>query len=97
MKPSFMSGVQKRKRAVEEKEIIMKLPKVTFWLNPGGASAIRTVPSNTASTSTSTASNHPHPDTSVLVLGIFHKGIRNYVKAEVCAIKVTDLRPCAVM
>jgi len=34
-----MSGAQKRKRAVEEKAIRMKLPKLTSSLNTGAAQA----------------------------------------------------------
>ena len=96
MKRSFISGAQKRKRAVEEKEIIMKLPKLTSWLNPGAASATSTVPPNIASTSTSTSiptSNHPPPDTSVPVPDagdIPQEHTQKYVTAEECAIKVTD-------
>ena len=53
-KRNVLSGVQKRKRAAEEKEKIGKLPKLTLWFNTGATSAIQTILSNIASTSVST-------------------------------------------
>lgn len=53
MKCNILSGVQKRKRAVEEKEKIHKLPKLTSWLKSDSTSSTNTISSNAASTSTS--------------------------------------------
>ncbi|XP_042203699.1 uncharacterized protein LOC121853551 [Homarus americanus] len=65
MKRTYTSGSQKKKRAVEEKEKISKLPKLSAWFTLG---ATATAPLDTASTSMSTpastsTSNLPVPDT----------------------------------